>query len=513
MPHLAVALDSVLSQSYSLDNIEVIVVDDGSTDDTLATAERYRSQHPGLFSVIALPEASGSPAKPRNVALERAKGKYIFFLDADDWLAQYAVELMLGHAEEWNSDVLLVRLAGEGGRDVPQSMFFANQPSVDVFESNVMWTFGPMKLFKRDLLIRNQIQFPDYMPEDIIFTLKSYLLAKTVSVASDYDYYHYLQYDTDRQCSFSTWENLESNYRALLDVFNLMSTSLFRGRDPIILLRRMFQRDICNMLSSACRQHNESMFDKICRLVRPYYSDRVASSMALPQRIILDCSFNEGFQTVRKVVSGLKGMLESDNFNYADGFLVFCLKDNPCLSEVSLNETGGFRALVGVVKSHEADHSIMIEGVVFFPSWIPQDIYCLSLLIQEVRGYPSIILDCNVNKVEDGCTMSQESDCRKWDCLLNEDHLAKTPRFCFPLRRRDFFLEKKWHLYLILKTNKGLIKRIRITTEWNFEASVQKPFHDLTSNWRNLNRVYQTQWGGFSLTTKYARFLPCLRER
>jgi glycosyltransferase involved in cell wall biosynthesis len=80
-PYIAAAIDSVLAQTHR--PIEVIVVDDGSTDDTRARLEPYR----GRLQYVFQPNAG--PAAARNTGLARAQGDYIAFLDADDvWLPE-----------------------------------------------------------------------------------------------------------------------------------------------------------------------------------------------------------------------------------------------------------------------------------------------------------------------------------------------------------------------------------------------------------------------------------------
>ncbi|MGF1817735.1 glycosyltransferase family 2 protein, partial [Vibrio splendidus] len=73
------AIDSVISQEF--ENWELIIVDDCSSDDTRSVVEPYLSEK---IKLVELSENSGSPAKPRNVALSLAKGDYIAFLDSDD---------------------------------------------------------------------------------------------------------------------------------------------------------------------------------------------------------------------------------------------------------------------------------------------------------------------------------------------------------------------------------------------------------------------------------------------
>jgi pyrroloquinoline quinone biosynthesis protein E len=82
------SLDSVLAQSWR--NLEVVVVDDGSTDDTAAILADYAGHHPGLV-VVSQPN-SGQPALARNAGIARSTGEFIVCLDADDQLAPTMVE-------------------------------------------------------------------------------------------------------------------------------------------------------------------------------------------------------------------------------------------------------------------------------------------------------------------------------------------------------------------------------------------------------------------------------------
>ena len=84
--YLAETLDSCLSQTYS--NIEVIVVDDGSTDDTAGISAAYSIRDP---RVISLHQSNSGQCSARNHALQTAKGEWVWFLDSDDLLFPWAV--------------------------------------------------------------------------------------------------------------------------------------------------------------------------------------------------------------------------------------------------------------------------------------------------------------------------------------------------------------------------------------------------------------------------------------
>ena len=184
------------------------------------------------------------------MGLAAARGTFVFFNDADDWLGPRAVELMLDHADRWASDMLLVRMRSEGGRPVPRMMFLCNQPSVDPFESNVMWTLSPCKMFRRDFVQALGLQFaPDCMPEDIGFVIRAYAAAQTVSIAADYDYYHYYYADGDdgNLAKGSVWANVDSNLLAYRDLLGLLADDS-RLLGSVALRRRLLKVDVCNTI-------------------------------------------------------------------------------------------------------------------------------------------------------------------------------------------------------------------------------------------------------------------------
>jgi glycosyltransferase involved in cell wall biosynthesis len=83
---LRAAFDSALAQT--LQNIEIIVIDDGSTDSSGAIADEYAARHPGRFVVIH--QANGGLVIARNAGLAVARGRYVALLDADDvWLPHH----------------------------------------------------------------------------------------------------------------------------------------------------------------------------------------------------------------------------------------------------------------------------------------------------------------------------------------------------------------------------------------------------------------------------------------
>ncbi len=85
--------------------LEVIVVDDGSTDGTRSIAERFAAEHPGIFRVISQPNAGHGGAV--NTGVDAARGEYFRIVDADDWVDPDALARLLGQMEALAPDVFL----------------------------------------------------------------------------------------------------------------------------------------------------------------------------------------------------------------------------------------------------------------------------------------------------------------------------------------------------------------------------------------------------------------------
>jgi len=135
--YLPQCLDSLLSQT--LKDIEVICVDDASTDNSLALLHQY-AEKDNRVKVFALKENSGQ-AHARNVGLSHATGDYIGFVDSDDWLSQDALEKV---CESFRDDVdsVLFRLLyvyTDGSMKDYQMSPFTTMTGDEAFRASLTW--------------------------------------------------------------------------------------------------------------------------------------------------------------------------------------------------------------------------------------------------------------------------------------------------------------------------------------------------------------------------------------
>ncbi|WP_051197247.1 glycosyltransferase family 2 protein [Jonesia quinghaiensis] len=182
---------SALTQDLPAQDIELIVVDDGSTDSTPRIVEKLAAAHQNLRSFSM--ENSGSAGAPRNLALDHARGEWVFFLDADDQIEPDTLRRLRERAEASGSEIVLCRGGNMGDtiRPLPVMVFRKERIAEDFVESFAYRTLASWKLIRRSLIERLGLRFPtNYaIGEDQPFNMSLYLNTPHISALSDKVYY------------------------------------------------------------------------------------------------------------------------------------------------------------------------------------------------------------------------------------------------------------------------------------------------------------------------------------
>lgn len=196
--YLHVCLNSILKQSY--EDFEIICIDDASTDSSLEILEYFTKKDSRVK--ILKNDSNRGPGFSRNRGLDEAKGKYISFLDGDDWFSQDAFEILVEKAEKDNLDLLLFKNIvyyeepREFGMEAYYDMEFMNEFENKIFNhwdldktklfvmSNAPWN----KFYLKSFLDENNIRFPNenLIHEDNPFFYKVITSAKRVSLIDKY---------------------------------------------------------------------------------------------------------------------------------------------------------------------------------------------------------------------------------------------------------------------------------------------------------------------------------------
>lgn len=207
------AIESILNQS--LDDFELIVVNDGSTDLTLDIISSYNDDRIRLINQ----ENIGLGAS-RNRAMKLARGEYVAFLDGDDWFSTDALEIAYGEAKSKNTDITIFQIKyfdDETGHFSDNDWFNLNSFD-DSFDNRV---FAPgecsdflfdlsvnacQKIYRNEFLRQSRAEFVEgIFFEDMPFFFEIFLKAERISIIRKHLYYH-------RKHSKSITDVIDCNY-------------------------------------------------------------------------------------------------------------------------------------------------------------------------------------------------------------------------------------------------------------------------------------------------------------
>lgn len=227
--YLPNVLESIVNQSVGLENIEVLLVDDCSTDESWNIINEYSKKYENIIGIHLL-ENSHSPSKPRNIGVRNASSDYIIFQDSDDGFTEDACECLYDVMVEEDVDLVTGMITRNDFIEDDYELAFSpwdlvfnqyeNYRERDVkklLESRELLKLklnsiddNPVVLndyalnsiiFKKSFLTKNNIQFPEYLNggEDAVFLFNSYIKAEGIVFINKVIY----NYNTQRSDSLT----------------------------------------------------------------------------------------------------------------------------------------------------------------------------------------------------------------------------------------------------------------------------------------------------------------------
>lgn len=184
-------LKSIINQT--MDNLQIVVIDDGSVDGTYEILETFASND---SRIEIIHQENGGVAKARNKGMSIAKGEWIMFVDSDDMIADDYCENMFEAAKMLNVDVLI----SYPNLDEEKKVYFIEERKKLImaclsynevsFSFNVDAPWG--KLFRNSVLQENQIRFPENLTrsEDALFCADVYEIAMNIGAVNRFGYIH-----------------------------------------------------------------------------------------------------------------------------------------------------------------------------------------------------------------------------------------------------------------------------------------------------------------------------------
>lgn len=219
-------LDSVILQSYK--NIEIIIVDDGSTDETSKVYEKYESKDK---RIKILKQTNSGVAKARNKGVKVATGEYICFVDSDDWVeTNYCSELYHLLVNE-NADIAVVEAIYEdrNGKIVfekpisTEKVYDGKRALALLLEDEIIQSHPWGKLYRASFL--KNVSFPENLKCFEDYSTLFRVFDKAVKVVKSNDkLYHYIQHDDSLSHNLSP-ETAYYFYLAIMEVFKFWKST------------------------------------------------------------------------------------------------------------------------------------------------------------------------------------------------------------------------------------------------------------------------------------------------
>ena len=194
--YLKQCLDSVVNQT--LKDIEIIIVNDGSTDNSLVIIQEYANKNKNIKVINKQNEGC---YKARNIGLEKSHGKYIAFVDSDDYIEHNMYEKLYKKIKDTDADIVCCcywhhlknKLKKIANFEYSMNLLTKTNNKLIgaasvILDDSIIWN----KIFKRQLLIEKRIKFHSdcYMADDSFFYIVSILNAKSIVYISDILYVH-----------------------------------------------------------------------------------------------------------------------------------------------------------------------------------------------------------------------------------------------------------------------------------------------------------------------------------
>lgn len=194
--YLPECLESIINQTFK--EIEIICVNDGSTDNSLEILKTYAQKDPRIKIIN---QENKGPSFARNNGLNNANGDYILFVDSDDWLHKSLVFKTYNNAITNNADIICFDCLNVYNSSIVQNrripafirknnkiLFYFEEHKDIAYINCTSWS----KLYKKEFLIKNKLKFPEEykLAEDLIFWFELLIKNPKISLLNECLYYY-----------------------------------------------------------------------------------------------------------------------------------------------------------------------------------------------------------------------------------------------------------------------------------------------------------------------------------
>ncbi|GAA5226949.1 bifunctional glycosyltransferase/CDP-glycerol:glycerophosphate glycerophosphotransferase [Paeniglutamicibacter antarcticus] len=318
--NLITSIESAQYQTHN--NVEIIVVDDCSTDDSHEKALELASSD-SRIRVLQTPRNSGGVGAPRNVGRRAALAEWITFLDSDDELDVHACKNLINAAKGSNADVIAgktKRFHVATGRWSGWHARLYSDPllieGIESFPELAIDTIAVGKLFSKQFLDDNNIYCPeDIHYEDLVFTAQIYKKSNLIKIICESTYVWKIYPVVERKSITNqrdSIKNVEYRLEALARIKSIMSD----GASPALADRLQLKilRHDARLYLNDIAKHDDGLSEEILRLLRPQIAEiqnHVISKLDDQEKILYLAALSGIPSRVRWALRMIRGMVSA----------------------------------------------------------------------------------------------------------------------------------------------------------------------------------------------------------
>lgn len=267
--YLEECLNSVVCQTYPKEKIDVVMINDGTKDNSAKICEKYAKKY--NFNFIDRKVNKGL-SYTRNEGIKISSGKYIMFLDSDDVLASNAIQILLNNIRENDADMVISKLnafnsKGEYGYYSDKYLKKEYVGSLLGNKKLINCISVCAKVYKRSLI--NKLYFLEgKYHEDNYFSLLAFLKSDKISVVSSYTYYRRIREGDNKSImqnlNFKTFSDLLENFKYVLKDKICMNEYYFIFN---FMLRKSINYLVMNIKKEEikeCKKMYDTFFENLC---------------------------------------------------------------------------------------------------------------------------------------------------------------------------------------------------------------------------------------------------------
>jgi glycosyltransferase involved in cell wall biosynthesis len=286
-------LDSVKNQTYQ--NLEIILVNDCTPDNSVALIEKYIAEHPDLKMVLYHNENNEGLSVVRNRGIELSAGKYIYMLDSDDYISTDCIEKLVAVSEKENSDITVGETICFDSKENKEKLLFPIKTQEKSLEGNDFiferfidgdWPIiAPNKLYNREWINANKLRFiKGLFSQDELWAFHCAFKINKIAFIKDITYIYYLH---GASTIFNKKKINFENHQTIVEYFT-------KGyHDSNSVRKQLIKKKLISFKSTTLMMQWRSMRDDMAYWKQNYNRLKKAPSLSLSDYFSSDFTLNE----------------------------------------------------------------------------------------------------------------------------------------------------------------------------------------------------------------------------